>query len=422
MHQALETFLYIIMILGIINLVRLGIFMIGADMYDIRKMRLRIRAEKYQPHIAVIIPAHNEEVCIIRTVESVLANDYARTHIVVVDDGSTDRTYSKLQYFKRKHGLRNLTIVRQKNAGKAAAINNALKGHVKGSSLVMVLDADSILDPRAITHMVAQFETSRVAAAAANVKVIDSLQPLTAAQRLEYVISHRMKRALTSYNMEYIVGGVGSTFRKNIVESCGYYDTDTMTEDIDFSMKIIAQKGNKNHRIIFASDVIAYTEGVISFKSLVRQRFRWKYGRMQTFFKNRALFFSADKRNAKQLTWFYMPFAVFSEFLLLIDPIIITTVLFASWMFGGLPGLLSVYFVTTFFYGINILADDSESLANKTRLMATLPFVYPFMLVMSLVDFFALMKSLVKLPDLFAGRDQVSHWQHVERVGKSVSL
>ena len=232
----LDTYLsYCVLVLGLVNLLRLAIFMVGADLYDICKAGGNRAKAAFRPFVSVIIPAHNEEVCIIRTVESVLANDYARKRIIVVDDGSTDSTYSKLRHFKKGHNLPQLTIVRQKNGGKATAINNAFKNHTHGSSLVMVLDADSLLDKSAISRMVEHFRDKNVVAAAANVKVIDSLQVLTLAQRLEYVVSHRMKRALTVFNMEYIIGGVGSTFRKSMVRTCNYYDTDTITEDIDFT-------------------------------------------------------------------------------------------------------------------------------------------------------------------------------------------
>ena len=414
---------YCVLVLGLVSLVRLAIFMVGADLYDIRKTARVSRAKTtFRPFVSVIIPAHNEEVCIIRTVESVLANDYARKRIVVVDDGSTDTTYSRLQRFKKRNNLSQLTIVRQKNGGKATAINNAFKNHTRGSGLVMVLDADSILDRFAISRMVKHFRDKDVVAAAANVKVIDSLQLLTIAQRLEYVVSHRMKRALTVFNMEYIIGGVGSTFRKSMVRTCNYYDTDTMTEDIDFTLKIISKKGNKKHRVIFASDVIAHTEGVVSLKSLIRQRFRWKYGRMQSFIKNRRLFFSRDAKYTRQLSWAYLPFVVLSEVFLLLEPLFLGFVLYTTFVYTGPSGMLTVYCTVAFFNLINILADDTESSDNKIRLVAIIPFAYPLLLVMTFVDFAALIKSMAKLPDLLRRKDQGAHWQHVERVGKSLPL
>jgi len=421
--ESFEAYLaYGVLILGLLNLLRLVIFMIGADIYDIAKLRKPDQETRYQPYITVIIPAHNEELCIVRTVSSVLKNDYSRKKIVVIDDGSTDATYRLLNSFKKKNNIKRLTIVRQKNGGKASAINNALRNHTSGSSLVMVLDADSILEPAAIGNTVKHFQDKRVVAGAANVKVIEGNGFLTFAQRLEYVVSHRMKRALTVLNMEYIIGGVGSTFRKSTVQLCDFYDTDTITEDIDFTLKIINREGNKTNRVIFMSDVIAYTEGVMALGSLIRQRFRWKYGRMQSFVKNRELFFSPQRKHNKQLSWVYLPFVVMSEFFLLLEPVFMGFVLYVALMYGGLTGILTVYLTVTFFNFVNVVADDSESARGKMRLLAIVPIAYPLLLVMSYVDFIALMKSLRKLPDLVKGRSQGSHWQHVERSGKPVSL
>lgn len=421
MSDVISSFMYIILILGIINVLRLGLLSIGADIYDARHLSRQKPLKPSRPRIAIIIPAHNEEVCIERTVSSVLANDYRHKKVIVVDDGSTDRTVAILRRLKQKRGLTQLTIVTQPNGGKASAINNALKHHVKGYGLVMVLDADSILQPQAISRMVAHFEQPDVVAAAANVKVIHGLQPLTIAQRIEYVVSHRMKRALTAYNMEYIIGGVGSTFRKSIVKKVNYFDTDTMTEDIDFTVKIINTQGNRKNRIIFAADVIAYTEGVLKFKSLIRQRFRWKYGRMQTFYKNKNVFFSLDTKHTKLLTWVYLPFTLFSEFLLLIDPLLIVAVLALAILTSGLWGFVFVYLATTFFFVVNVLADDSETGAEKRRLLRFLPLAYFLIMIMSFVDFIALLKSLRKIHHLSSGKP-TGHWQHVERIGQQVTL
>ena len=113
-------------------------------------------------------------------------------------------------------------------------------------------------------------------------------------QRLEYAVVHRLKQGYTVFNCEYVIGGVGSMFRTSVVRACGYFDTDTMTEDIDFSMKILSVHGNFDWRIIFAADAIAYTQAVPSLRGLLRQRFRWKFGRLQAFYKHRSLFFGSD--------------------------------------------------------------------------------------------------------------------------------
>lgn len=422
----MKPIIYAIMTLGVINSLRLALFMVCADLYELREQLRRHKPGgksylPYNPRVTVVIPAFNEELCIIRTLESVLVNDYDNKEVIVVDDGSTDSTLGALYRYALSHNAANVTIVHQENAGKATAINNGIKNHATGE-LVMVLDADSILHPAAISRMATHFRDPQIVAAAANVKVIDSWRPLAIAQRLEYVISHRMKRALTVLNMEYIIGGVGSTFRRSMVEACNYYDTDTMTEDIDFTMKLINQKGNRANKVIFAADVISYTEGVTKFGSLIRQRFRWKYGRMQTFYKNRNVFFSRDKKHGKKLSWGYLPFVVLSELLLLLDPLITCFVLYLAFAYGGLQSFFGVYLFVSMFSLINILSEGTEPLKSKLRLALLTPFAYWLLIVMSFVDFIVLVQSVIKLPALLRGKNWVSHWQHVERTGGVVKL
>ena len=411
---------YTIVVLGMLNLFHLAIYMISSDIYELNEIFRRRKAKQqnpYQPFITVIIPAYNEELCIERTMHSVLANDYKNMQLVVVNDGSADKTLElscKVAIESRNRHV--VKVVTQDNQGKASAINNALHNHLKGS-LVMVLDADSILRPDAISKMVSHFANPEVVAAAANVKVIDNYKLLNIAQRLEYVISHRMKRALTTLNMEYIIGGVGSTFRRNIVKAVEYYDTDTMTEDIDFTMKIINRQGNKHNRVIFAADVITYTEGVMTFGALVKQRFRWKYGRMQTFVKNRSIFFSRDEKHTKQLAWLNLPYILFSELMLLFEPIFTGFVIYTSIRYAGVAGFAATYVFVSGFSLVNIIAESTESIKNKITLVSYIPLAYPLLMLMSLVDFFALLKSLRRFPDILRGRNQVSHWTSPERSG-----
>jgi len=142
---------------------------------------------------------------------------------------------------------------------------------------------------------------------------------------------------------------------------------------------------------------------------------------MQTFYKNRSLFFSKNQKHTKLLTWAYLPFTLFSELLLLIDPLLILAILGLAIVTGGIWGFALVYFVTTAFFMLNILADDSESRREKLKLMTYMPFAYPLIVIMSFVDFIALIQSIGKLKGLRNGRS-TGHWQHVERIGKTVTL
>jgi poly-beta-1,6-N-acetyl-D-glucosamine synthase len=410
-----------IVILAIVNLVRMGIFLVATDVYEFKRTKDEKRMRKqprraYRPTIDIIIPAHNEELCVVKTVESVLRSTYPKIHVIVVDDGSTDSTYAKLRYFKRKTKEQRLTIVHQKNGGKASAINNALRKYAK-SNLVMVLDADSQLHLNAIANMTQHFRDRKVVAAASNVKIIDDYRLIGLAQRLEYLISYRNKRALTVLNMEYIIGGVGSTFRRRVVESVNFYDTDTITEDIDFTLKLIAQRGNKSSRIIYAADSIAYTEAVMSMKAIIKQRFRWKYGRLQSFMKHKRLFFSHSGRFDKRLTWLNLPYALFGEFALLLEPVLLTFVVVMAFLYGDSKSLLSVYLIITVYVVLNVWGESTETWKSKARLIISVPVAYALMYLLTIAEYGALFQSLKKVPALFREGVSEGKWEHVERAG-----
>lgn len=413
---------YLIAVLSLLNFVRVLTMLIGADLYDIKQIMRKRKAHQspYRPLITVVIPAYNEEMGVIRTVRSVMANTYTRTQIIVVDDGSKDKTLRMLRNFQRQHkGV--FTVVHQANAGKAAAINRAVQYWAKGS-LVMVVDADSLLAPDAIANMVAHFRDRKNIATASNVKIIPTRSLLGVAQRLEYLISYRMKRSLTTLNMEYIVGGVGSTFRRSALLKTGLYDTDTMTEDIDLTVKLIRHYGNKSYRVHYAADSVAYTEHVLTFKSLVKQRFRWKYGRFQTLLKNQELFFNNAKRYDKRLTWYQLPYALVGEFVLLLEPILVGYILFVAVRFTDVTSLISVYIIVTGFVFLMLTGEDSETTRSKIVLSTALPLAYVLMYILTAVEFAALVSSIRKSRQLFRREMHSSSWEHVERSGGSVTI
>jgi cellulose synthase/poly-beta-1,6-N-acetylglucosamine synthase-like glycosyltransferase len=407
--------------LSLVNFIRIFVMLLGSDIYDIRQiLRGRLKRRAYRPYISVVIPAYNEETGVIRTVESVLATNYPKKQIIVVNDGSTDRTLTMLRTYQKKNpGV--ISVISQKNSGKAVALNYAITRWAKGS-LVMVLDADSLLHPDALQNMVDHFRNRKIIAASSNVKVLPSSSILGVAQRIEYLISYRMKRSLSIMNMEYIVGGVGSTFRRSVLLKVGGYDTDTMTEDIDLTVKLIKYYGNTDYRVHYAADSVTYTEHVLSFSSLIKQRFRWKYGRFQTLLKNKDMFFSKSKLYDKKLTWIQFPYALFGEAILLVEPLLVGYILWVTVVYADTTSLLSVYVIVSAFIFLMLLGENTETAKTKITLSAVLPFAYLLMYILALVEFIALTKSILRHKQLFGNIVEKSSWEHVERSGAKISV
>ena len=401
MNDALHFFTYFIVIVSAINLVRMSLFLIGSDFYSLlTHIKLRRKKITLKPFFSVVIPAYNEEKNIIKAIDSVLKNNYPQDQleVIVVNDGSTDNTAFVVQNYKIRGNIQNLKLISQPNSGKAHALNNGMKNYTKGE-LVMCLDADSYLSPDAINKTIKYFEDKKVMALAANTKIIKAGGFLNLIQFFEYTIAYQMKKALTLFNTEYIIGGVGSTFRKSFLEKIDYYDTNTVTEDIDLTMKIL-KSGNKRVRVVYGSDVVTYTQSVLSLPDLVRQRYRWKWGRYQAFLKNKSMFFSESKDFTKTLTHFYLPFVLLSDLIFIFEPIFILYVILIIILFNDFLTLLFIFLVVVFYIFMNLIAEETVSLKDKFKLLPLVPIMYLLLYVLSFVEYIVLMKSLLKIHKL----------------------
>lgn len=420
--EFLQIITYFILITSVANLVRMTLYLIGSDLYEIKMTKNRKKASKqraYRPTVSLVVPAHNEASVIEQTLDYLMKIEYPanKLQIIIADDGSTDDTAKIVRKYKRTHDKDNkLQIFSQINGGKADVLNNAIRKMATGK-LVMCLDADSLIAPDAVEKAVAYFRDRRIVALASNVNIMENGTILGLAQRFEYLISYHMKKAQSFYNIEYIIGGIGSMFRRSMLDKVNLYDTNTMTEDIDLTMKIIA-KGNKRTRVAYAPDALTYTEAVPSFKSLITQRFRWKYGRMQTFLKNYQVFFSTNKKHTKVLTWFILPYAIIQELLFIVEPIIITTIIGVSIYYQNLETILVALVIISAYIIFNIYSTAHLTQREKLRLSFFAPSMYVFLYLLSIVEYMALMHAIIKLPKLkdSISRDKVT-WKSPERSG-----
>jgi cellulose synthase/poly-beta-1,6-N-acetylglucosamine synthase-like glycosyltransferase/peptidoglycan/xylan/chitin deacetylase (PgdA/CDA1 family) len=231
------------------------------------------------PAVTVLIPAHNEEGVIVQTVTSVLLSDLSNIHVIVVDDGSSDRTLELLQSnFGRNEAVQ---IIHQVNRGKAAALNNALS-HAQ-TEIVVTIDADTEIESDAIRKLVRHFSDPTVGAVAGNVKVGNRSRWLTRWQALEYVTSQNMeKRAFDLLNCITVVPGALGAWRRKAIEDAGGITADTVAEDADLTIAI----RRLGWRVTYDEESIAWTEAPETPGALIRQRFRWTFGTLQSFWKH----------------------------------------------------------------------------------------------------------------------------------------
>lgn len=249
-----------------------------------RHRRIGRLARTFTPSVSVIIPAFNEERVVVRTIRSILASRYPHFNIIVINDGSTDRTQFVLQQAFGDHPL--VRIISQENAGKANALNRGIAE--TDAPIVVALDADTIFAPQTLRRLVARFVDQRVAAVAGNAKVGNRVNLLTRWQALEYITMQNLdRRAFELLNAIVVVPGSVGAWRRNVVLEAGGFLDDTLAEDADLTLRII----RNGWQVAYEDTAIAYTEAPETVRNFVRQRFRWMYGTLQAVWKQRGTLF-----------------------------------------------------------------------------------------------------------------------------------
>jgi cellulose synthase/poly-beta-1,6-N-acetylglucosamine synthase-like glycosyltransferase len=392
--------------------------MILSNLHDIQLVREGSSAKRehvtvdhyeHMPFVSIIIPAFNEGRVIERCLKSIAALDYYNYEVIVVNDGSVDETHLKsLNYLwdhytaKEIHGKPHRVphvhyFKMKENGGKAKALNAGLL--LAKGSIIVCMDADATFKKDALIRAVQYFKNPTVSVVAVNNKLVTrGYKPLEILQHFDFIGNYRSKKAYDILNAEYIVSGIGGMYRREDLLAISGFPSDTMTEDIDTSLMIVLL-GNKQHRVRYAEDVITYMEPVHTFRDLLKQRFRWKFGNMQSLYKNRAYLKHSDAHSSWLTRW-RLPMAVVSELTIIIEFAFFGFMFYVSVLIGNGLFLVASYLIATLFSGLTFFADDTLTKKERSRLLRYLPILYFLSLLMNIVQFAAFMKAIIRFRDI----------------------
>lgn len=237
------------------------------------------------PRLSLIVPAYNEEVNAVRSLESLLRLDYPNFEVVFVDDGSTDATHALVAAAFAGHPQ--VRVHTKPNGGKASALNYGIAQ--ADSEFMVCIDADTQLEPAALRHLMSHFDRPAVGAVAGNVKVGNERNMLTRWQAIEYITSQNFdRRAFELLGCITVVPGAIGAFRRAALQAAGGFTTDTLAEDCDLTIRL----QRVGYAIAYAPHAVAVTEAPETVAMFLKQRFRWSFGIMQSFWKHRALCFN----------------------------------------------------------------------------------------------------------------------------------
>ena len=294
------------------------------------------------PAVSIIVPAYNEEVNAVSSLQNLLKTDYPNYNVIFIDDGSKDDTYAKVA--EAFNGHPKVAVLAKPNGGKASALNFGIAQ--TEADFVVCIDADTKLHPRAVSEMMKHFEeppqtppkagpsTARpslietsankvkpvqsvagaagssafgggreeaVGAVAGNVKVGNEVNLLTRWQAIEYISSQNFdRRAFAAVNAVTVVPGAIGAFRKQALEDAGGFTTDTLAEDCDLTIRIL----RAGYVVKNENKALAYTEAPEKLAPFIKQRFRWSFGVLQTFWKHKEVMFNS---RYGWLGWLAMP-------------------------------------------------------------------------------------------------------------------
>ena len=260
----------------VVSVFFLSVYVLAFFVWKRRKAEI---PEERLPGVSIVVPAYNEEENIADTIESLLGLDYPkdRLEIIVVDDGSTDRT---CDVAKKYEGDR-VKVIRKENGGKSSALNAGIRA--AKYDVIACMDADSVATGKALKTLVSYIVEENADAVTPVMHVWKPRNLIEKFQWAEYILSNVMRRALDTLQAQYVTPGPFSLFKKECFEKYGYFDEDNITEDMEMAMRIQAKGG----KIVHASDAIVYTKVPRDIVSLIKQRVRWNLGFLENAWKYR---------------------------------------------------------------------------------------------------------------------------------------
>ncbi|WP_327661838.1 MULTISPECIES: bifunctional polysaccharide deacetylase/glycosyltransferase family 2 protein [unclassified Streptomyces] len=354
--------------------------------------------------VTVLVPAYNEEAGIGATLRSLLASTHQPMQIIVIDDGSSDRTVQIASEYAARDAR--VQVLCQPNSGKAAALNHGLK--YTRCPYVVMIDSDTVFEADAIQRLVQPLAHPAVGAVSGNTKVGNRKRLLGRWQHLEYVFGFNLDRRMFEVLecMTTVPGAIGA-FRLDALMGVGGLSEDTLAEDTDLTMAL----WRAGWRVVYEETAIAWTEVPTSLRQLWRQRYRWCYGTLQAMWKHRGAVLEvgpAGRFGRRGLSYLFL----FQVVLPLLAPMI-DVFMFYSAVFAGDTTTSVVAWVGFLALQMVVAAYALKLDGERRRTLWSLPFqLFVYRQLMYLV----VIQSVVA----FVGGSRLK-WQRMHRSGTAAA-
>ncbi|MBR9701185.1 glycosyltransferase family 2 protein, partial [Candidatus Woesearchaeota archaeon] len=238
----------------------------------------RHKYKKHSPAVTVIIPTYNEEAHIGACIDAVRATKYPKMTLLVIDDGSTDKTRDIVK-------ARGVKLVKQNHKGKVEALNNGLR--LTKTPVLVTIDADTMVREDFISEIVRPFADKSVGATSGVVLVENRNNIAGIFQNIEYHYNNLIRQSFTRvFDTGIWFFGCLAAYRTATLRELDGFSKDTMTEDMDIAMSC----KKAGHKTINVTTAAGYTVVPTTLKKLFLQRSRWWVGGLQSLMKNKKMF------------------------------------------------------------------------------------------------------------------------------------
>lgn len=360
-----------------------------------RSKKNMLKKKRNFPFISIIIPAKNEEKVIGRLLKALLKIKYPkdRMEIIIVEDGSNDRTPQICNKFVQEYPRLIKFFHRSTSNGKPSALNYGLK-YAKGD-LIAVFDADNVPQPDVLLKVVKYFDDPKVAAVQGTTCAINADQNM-----LTKLIAYEEALWLKNYiqgkdilNLFVPLTGSCQFIRRDIVEEINGWDERFLSEDVEMSARLT----ELGYKVRYAPDIISWQEAPSSIIQLIKQRIRWNRGFMEVAIKYGRLLKSFKKKTVDAEITLMGPYI---QALFLINYVIWAYISMSQINLSSL--IINMTTVTPLLTTITLLiAGIALTYITKPRSIKNilwLPFIQLYWLLECGLTFYALLQIILKRP------------------------
>jgi len=247
------------------------------------------------PTVSIMVPVKNEERVVGRLLNALLGLDYPpqKREIIVVDDGSVDRTVEICAEYAKRDPAHIRVLHKPVSNGKPAALNYALK-HAKGE-IVATFDADNVPGSDVLLEAVRYFDDPSVAGVQGTVCAINADQNMLT-KFISYEEAVRFEAYIRGKDVLRLfvnLAGTCQLVRREALEEVGGWNEEALTEDMEVSVRLM----EKGYTIRYAPEARSWQEHPGRFTQLIGQRIRWCRGNMEIALKYGKLVTRLNRRS-----------------------------------------------------------------------------------------------------------------------------